>query len=277
MMEFLALVLSAIREWQWLIGAIIVIGTLAWWIKKDTFLLTDIIYRFPLIGKLARFSKDYSEANRGGWLNVETTLCHDYARHVSALPKSEFDKNSEYLRKAYDHGRKPIPIAVISFLALLIALEGLGFSYLLSSWMALESSQNERKLLTFAIVCVLAAILVWVTHAAGHQLYRTRLLRSCFQQFQAVRQTDEPPGRKKVFISQVVALKDDQSVDNDQPTHVQCANRIATTPSDHGSLSWVWIAGLLVVFIAVISTPTESESGKWDSRGFWICYALCFR
>lgn len=230
--------------------------------RTDSFWLTDFTHRFPIVGKLARYSKDYSETQDGGWLNVEATLCRDYARHCTSLSKEQFENDREYLRKSYDHGRKPIPSHVFAGLGLLVALEGLGFSYMLGSWMAIDSSENLRDVLTIAIVVVLATVLLWVTHAAGHQLYRTRLLRSCFRQFQAsaiTRQHEAVPKAAR-FTTDVISLSDDQSVDDDELSNVQCANRVATHPGDLGSYAWVWVAGIIVVFIAVLSFVLRMES-----------------
>jgi hypothetical protein len=247
--------------WSWLLLAAGALLAIIAYIRHDSFLLTDLTYRFPLVGKLARFSRDYSETKRGGWLNVEASLCHDYARHVTALSKVEFERNIEYLRKAYDHGRRPMPLLVLALLTVLVLLEGLGFSYLLGSWMAMDSSENERMWLALAIVIVIAAILLWVTHTAGHQLYRTRLLRSCFQQFQA--STMHPASRKdepKIYTSGIVSLSQDQSIDKDQPSHVWCANRVVTRPDDLGSYAWVWLAAALIVIIAVVSVILRIET-----------------
>lgn len=264
---------SSSGSWIWLVLAIVAAAII--YVRHDSFLLTDLTYRFPIIGKLHRFSRDYSETSRGGWLNVEASLCHDYARHVTALSKADFERNMEYLRKAYDHGRRPIPLLIFGLISLLVLLEGLGFSYLLGSWMALESTANERVMLTVAIVIVLAAILVWVTHAAGHQLYRTRLLRSCFQQFQA--SLIAPSGRKdddgtigrqpRLFASEIVSLHEDQSTDNGCPAHVQCANRVVSRPDDLGSYAWVWLATILVVVIAVVSTILRIETMHSNDLG----------
>ena len=236
-------------------------GIVTWIAHTIRFWLTDLRYRFPLIGKLSLFSRDYAEASRGGWLNSEASLCQDYARHVSAISSAEFRKNSEYLRKSYDHGRQPQPLWAIVVLTVLVLLEGLGFSYLLSSWMALEGSENDKKLLTGAIVIVLAAILVWVTHSAGHQLYRTKLLRSCFRNFQAHGLHDPNKQRSlRQFTTETISLSDDQSIDDKQPQHVQCANRVATTPDDIGNYAWVWLAAALIGCIAVLSTVLRIES-----------------
>lgn len=259
MADFLRYIFSSSGSWIWLAAAAVV--AIVAYLRHDSFALTDATYRFPVIGKLARFSKDYSETKRGSWLNVEASLCHDYARHVTAISKADFERNIEYLRKAYDHGRKPMPTGVFFLISLLVLLEGLGFSYLLSSWMALDGSQNDRYLLTAAIVIVLAAILVWVTHSAGHQLYRTRLLRSCFQQFQAnLMGHEEGSKRYTQFSSKIISLNQDQSQDEDQPPHVQCANRVVTRPDDLGSYAWVWLAVCLVVIIAAFSVVLRIET-----------------
>jgi hypothetical protein len=127
--------------------------------------------------------------------------------------------------------------------------------------MALESSENLRQVLTVGIVFVLATILVWVTHRAGHQLYRTRLLRSCFQQYQAHSLLPGGLGEgKRLFSSQVISLADPQSADDGEPPHVQCANRVMAYPGDRGNYSWVWITGLLVTVVAVGSVILRIQS-----------------
>lgn len=246
------------------LGAIAILALFAY-LHHDSFPLTDLTYRLPLIGKLSRYSRDLSESKPGSWLNSELTLCRDYARHMSAISPEEFAKNSEYLRKAFDAGRKPMPKRVFALIALLIILEAVGFSLLLSTWMALDASENLRYALTAMIVAVLAIILVMVTHAAGHQLYRTRLLRSCFKRFQAENLHMPSNDRTtRTYTSRIVSLSDDQGIDDNRPQHVQCANRVATTPDDLGSYAWVWVAGLLILFIAGLSTLLRIETLQGD-------------
>jgi hypothetical protein len=264
MSDILNFLTSSSAVWLALGLAVLVAAFL--YARHDSFGLTDFTYRFPVIGKLARYSRDYSETRQGGWLNVESTLCHDYARHVTSLSKAEFQRNIDYLRKTYDHGRKPMPAKIMALLAALVGLEAIGFAYMLGGWMAQESSANTRNYLAAAIVLVLALILIWVTHSAGHQLYRTRLLRSCFQQFQASmldpaeNRVEGQPPRPRVFSSEIISLNQNQNKDDLLPTHVQCANRVITRPDDLGSYAWLWVAGILVAFIAVISMVLRMEA-----------------
>ena len=261
--DWLGYLLSWAAWWLWLL-AFLLVALIVYARHESSFALTDLSYTFPLIGKLRRFARDYSKSSTDGWLNVENTLCRDYAKHMSALSERQFDNNIIYLKKAYDHGRRPMPMWAMALLAFLVILESLGFSFMLSTLMVTEGTENQHNLLTLAIVLVLAAILVWVTHAAGHQLYRTGLLRSCFREYQA----HEDPQ----FTSRIVSLDDNQSVvDRTMPVHVQCANRVVTRPDDRGTYWWVWLALFLILAIAIGSTKLRIEtlhSAPADSGAF---------
>ena len=207
-----------------------------WW--------TNFWYGLPIIGKLARLSKDttrYSKNN--AWTNAERTLCDDYKKFVHFSDKAEFIKRVDYLRKAEDLGRTPLPAWMLLLLTPLVVAEGLGFSYLLGTWMAMEGSENIHQLLMVAIVFVLATVLLFVTHAAGHQLYRTNLIKRCNKEWR----DDGQPGK---FQSEKIALEDEQSKDNGQPPYTQCVNRVGTT----GSYTMVIIAIISIAFIAAAST-----------------------
>ncbi|PZN94325.1 MAG: hypothetical protein DCF31_09970 [Alphaproteobacteria bacterium] len=246
-------ILGTIAEHRWLFAGVILAGLAAWVIirRHQLFWVTDLAYTVPVIGRISRFSSDYAKAH-DGWLNVEKTLCRDYAKHVPALSRAEFENHAEYLRRTYDHGRKPLPFAIVALLAVLIGLEALGFSYLLGSLMALEGSENTRTLLMIAVVTVLAIVLLWLTHAAGHQLYRPSLLRKLFREHQV--------DNSREFTSRTVKLNEPQSIDDDQPDHVQAANRIAAGPGDRGSYSMVWVAMAFILVVAIGSTVLRIET-----------------
>lgn len=250
-MDILQYLFSAAALWLWLVVAAAIL-LLIYLKRHSSFGLTDFLYTFPLLGRLSRYSKDYSRSSDEDWLNVENSLCRDYAKHCTAISRPDFDNNLLYLKKTYDHGRRPIPILVIGLLGILIILEGLGFSYLLGGFMAMEGSEDTRQILMIAIVIVLATILVWVTHHAGHQWFRTSLLRNCFREYQK--------NKDACFTSQIVSLDDDQRVDAGQPSYVQCANRVASKPGDVGNHAWAWIAGVLILTIAIGSTILRMET-----------------
>lgn len=207
-----------------------------WWL--------NFWYALPLIGKSIRLSKDSTRnAKNKEWTNAERTLCEDYKQHIHFITESELNNRLVYLAKASDLGRTPTPIWLVVVLALLVIAEGLGFSYLLGSWMAMEGSEDTRTLLMVAIVLVLCVILIFVTHSAGHQLYRTNLIRASEKEWRDAGQ----PGQ---FKSRTVMLKDDQLMDSDQPEYTQLVNRVGTS----GSYFMVVVAIAIIVVIAVTST-----------------------
>lgn len=206
-----------------------------WWL--------NFWYSLPLIGKLTRLSKDTTRSSNLGWLRAEETLCGDYRKHITTTSEAEFRKRLVYMRKAQDLGRRPLPWWIIVILAILLVAEGLGFSYLLGTWMAREGSANVHTLLMLAIVFVICTIMLFLTHAAGHQLYRTNLIRRCDKEWRDSGQ----PGN---FRSVEVMLDDDQSIDDKTAPYTHTVNRVGTA----GGYTMVGITIAAIVVIAGVST-----------------------
>ncbi|MFL9923933.1 hypothetical protein PQR62_06650 [Herbaspirillum lusitanum] len=207
-----------------------------WWL--------NFWYSLPFIGKIARLSSDTTRyAKDKTWTNAERTLCEDYKQYIHFTGEAELTKRLVYLAKANDLGRKPLPAWLVFVLGLLVIAEGLGFSYLLGSWMAMEGSENTRTLLMVAIVLVLCVILVFVTHSAGHQLYRTNLIKASAKDWRDAGQ----PGS---FKTANIMLNGDQSVDDKEAEYTQCVNRVGTS----GSYVMVGIAIAVILVIAITST-----------------------
>jgi hypothetical protein len=99
-----------------------------------------------------------------------------------------------------------------------------------------------------AIVFVLATVLLFVTHAAGHQLYRSNLIKRCNKEWR----DDGQPGKYKTAT---IALDDNQNTDDNEQSYTQCVNRVGTT----GSYTMVIIAVISIIFIAIASTWMRVE------------------
>lgn len=227
-----------------LIFAIAYRARLHWW-------WMNFWYRLPLVGKLVRLSRDTSVSSNPEWLSSEKTLCADFRKFVHYMAQDDFRKRLTYLKKAQDNGRSPLPAWLLFVLILLVAAEGLGFAYLLGTWMAREGSANVHTLLMFVIATVLCIILVFVTHAAGHHLYRTNLIRRC-------RKSWNEDGKPGSFHYKEIDLEDDQSSDDDKPTYTQTVHRVGTS----GSYFMVFLAAITIAGIAVTMTWIRLESLK---------------
>ncbi|PAT36242.1 hypothetical protein CK620_03310 [Vandammella animalimorsus] len=142
---------------------------------------------------------------------------------------------------------------VIALLVVLLIAEGLGFSYLLGSWLAREGSEQTHTILMIAIVFVLCIILVTLTHFAGHQFYRTSLLRSFFRSF-------KQDSNATNLNFRVIRLSEDQSKDDNDQQYLQGLNRIAKEANDRGSYIACWFTLVCVILIAVGSTYMRMQS-----------------
>ena len=217
------------------------------YLVRTNYLWLDHWYSLPVIGTISRIAKDTTRyAANNDWTNSERRLCHDYKQFFTLTTADKFQQNILYLKKAQDLGRSPLKIWLAALLAMLVVAEGLGFSYLLGTWMATEGSESTRQMLMFGIVFVLCVILVLITHAAGHQLYRSSLLVGCNKEWR----DDGQEGS----LSHNVALNDDQHADDAMKSYTQCASRVAGSGSVKPSYLMVYIAAVVIVVIAFAST-----------------------
>jgi hypothetical protein len=254
MSEFISHNLAALES---LISLVLLVAIYATFKFRIDLWWLNFWYSLPLIGKSTRLSKDSSRYARDkSWTNSERTLSNDYKRFIHLSSEEEFNKRIDYLSKANDTGRSPTPGWLFLVLGVLIIAEGMGFSYLLGSWMAMEGSENTRMLLMGGIVLVLCVVLGFLTHNAGHQLFRTNLIRRSQKEWR-----DE--GQSAPLRSHNITLKDDQRIDDAQPHYTQCINRVGSD----GSYALVGITIAAILVIAVASTVMrvkhlEAELGR---------------
>ena len=227
-----------------------------WWL--------NFWYSLPFFGKLAQLSKDTTRSSNPGWLCGEETLCGDYRTHITTASKAEFYKRLIYMRKAQDRGRKPLPGWMVVILAILLLAEGLGFSHLLGTWLAREGSANVHTLL-LTMVFVICTILLFLTHAAGHQLYRSGLIRRSDKEWRE-------GGRHGDFRSAEVMLDDDQLIDDRAAPYTQTVNRVGIT----GGYAIVRIAIAAIVAITAISTWMRVGHPNSEMIAAFIMLAIIF-
>jgi len=249
MFEGISSFMAANQALWWVLG--ILTAVVALYQASQSFWFRDLFMRLPWIGSIARWSKN-TEKGSNGWMVTEERLCTVYKYFVTMISESKFNERIEYMRNAGDLGRTPMPASIKALLFVLVVCEGLGFSYILGTWMARDGSANTHTLLMFAIVFVIAVILVWVTHAAGHQYYRTTLLRSCFKRYK------EKEGSE--YSSMSVALMNDQSIDADQADYTRCINRVSKDSHDKGSYAWSGVAAVAILVIFTLSTVMRWEN-----------------
>jgi hypothetical protein len=232
----------------WLTGIAALLGVILVYIanKADIdFWFMDLGYRLPIFGKVVRLGADRTVNQRdNGFLHSEVQLCDDYEQHIQFLQMPAFDQRMEYLRKADDNGRHPVPLWLQALLILLIAAEGYGFSYLLAPFFGTDVSENARQLIALALVIVLCICLVLATHHAGHHWFINNRIRSC------ERAWDEK-GRPGDFDSMNISLYKDQSIDDfdekgkSVPHYKQCINRVGKDKNH------IWVVSAISAILAL--------------------------
>lgn len=221
--------------------------SLAWYCVNNTFHGKLFYYRML---KLRAISGKTS-IGADGWTKAENTLGGDFKKFVPAMDREEFENSKTYLKKAGDIGREPLPFWLIAVIGTLIIAEGLGFSYLLGTFIAPEGTADTYTLLMVALVLVLCVVLGMITHAAGHQLYRTRLINAAAVDWQqTTTRTDRP------FKTQEVSLHQAQTLDDEDPASTQLVNRVG----DSGKYTMVIVAVITIVTIAVLSTTMRMKA-----------------
>ena len=209
-------------------------------------------YNFPVIGKMARLSKDlHQTADGSGWFKSERTLCQDYKAFIQVQSEYDFNQRMTYLQKAGDNGRSLTPLAIWALIIGFVFVEAQGFSYVLAGYTVPGASETTQKYASLGIAFIVSAICVLFTHAAGHELYRTLKVKRARREW-----VEE--GRKHKLRSRSMPLSVAQHLDDDQPEYTQVCNRVSTESGF--VVSWATLA--LVLIIAAGATYVRVQSAN---------------
>jgi hypothetical protein len=209
-------------------------------------------YNFPLIGKIARLSKDLHQTSDGsGWFKSERTLCQDYKAFIQVQSEYDFDQRMTYLQKAGDNGRTLTPLAVWVLIIGFVFVEAQGFSYVLAGYTVPGASETTQKYAAVGIAFIVSALCVLATHFAGHELYRSLKIKRA-------RKDWIEDGRQQKLRTGSMPLTKAQHLDDDQPEYTQVSNRVGIDASF--VVSWATLA--FVVMIAVGATYVRVQSAN---------------
>lgn len=118
--------------------------------EQVSYFAMRVWHGFPLIGTVARLSRDGMIIDSKQWLQNETALCNNYYDYYDAIG----DKNADYYNKseAYldvigEGGRRERPTWVLILIFLLIMFEAVGFAYVLAPFINQNASSNDQTYL----------------------------------------------------------------------------------------------------------------------------------
>ena len=204
-------------------------------------------YSFPLIGKINSLSHDPKrDSTDQSWFHVEKTLCSDYKKFIRIQDEHDFQEKVTYLTRAGDNGRKDTPGLIWVLTVALVFIEAMGFSYVLAGYTVPGASENTQQMGALGIAFLVSALLVALTHFAGHELYKSGKIKNAEQQrsFSAYR------GDVKT-----VALADRQSIDNNHPGFMQLMNRVG--------IDQTYVVSIVTaVFVSVVAIGATYVRGQ---------------
>lgn len=212
-----------------------------WWWQNTT-------YSFPVIGGIARLSRDLNRDHDKVWFKSELTLCRDYKKFIDIRDEHDFNEKITYLTKAGDLGRKETPPWIWILTSVLVFVEAMGFSYVLAGWTIPGASEHLQQTGAYGIALLISVILVAFTHFSGHELFKSGQIKHARREW-------AEDGRKHKFTTGPVPLARAQSSDDDQPSYTQLANRIGTHPTFNLTIATV----VFVVIVAVFATYVRGQ------------------
>ncbi len=208
-------------------------------------------YSFPVIGKIAKLSKNFSVD--GEWFSSEKTLCRTFDMYNRKLDKGlkEYDRNKSYLNKIDELGRTPFPIFIWIIISLMVIIEAFGFGYILAEFFNRGASESVQIYAAFGIALIVSVILVWFTHLTGHEIHKNKLLEKIRSYGLNTKNLSQEPGGITIEYNHE---------DDNEPKYVQMYNRIDTNLNAKPKWYITIVTVILIIFIAIGATLVRNAS-----------------
>ena len=196
----------------------------ALWEKVGYFLMR-VWHGVPLIGTVSRLARD-SDAKVGDdtWINHEETLAKAYYPRYKKFNKNadSYRAALDYLAKVGESGRRARPYWVLLLTVVLVLVEAVGFGFVLSGWMSLDASTNDRHIMTVCTALLLAVASTFLAEAAGHALHHNSLVSKARHWWQG----EDTSKRSRQLKSPKPINLEDSFNDNDAPDYEQMLARV---------------------------------------------------
>ncbi len=251
--------LALLNEYRIIVGTVLVVLLTAvalwkWW-DRVSFWWLRVMVHLPVIGKIARLSRNLDYDRCTGWFQSEQEICAAFLPYYeSARPSLRyFDDCLSYLRKVQELGRNPLSFWGWLLLAVLVFLEALGFSYVLAGYTIPGASEALQEKGALAIAFLISAIMVFFTHWAGHELHHNALVKKVRTWYTTSGET-----HYSMMPNNMVSL-DNEQADDGEPAWRQLLSRLPANANVTPGYKVTGLTIFLIVFVAVGATYVRGQ------------------
>ncbi|MBI3445539.1 MAG: hypothetical protein HY055_09310 [Magnetospirillum sp.] len=233
-----------------LVGLLTLLILKRYW-DEISFWLMDLGYGLPVIGRVVRLSKSLEFNAQSRWFHSEETLAQAYIDHYDKLHADPeyYDKCSSYLARAGETGRHPFAWYMWILVFAMVAIEAMGFSYVLAGFTIPGASENVLKLGALGISLLVSVLLVGFTHWTGKELYTNSLMAKARSWWSH----DSRQGAKLVESDHEITIEKNNA-DDGEPKYVQLLNRVSATGDAEKRFNVTIGTAILVIAIAIGAT-----------------------
>ncbi len=221
----------------------------------------NYFYRWPLIGRMSSHKKNLHLDAKTGWFDGEKQLCADfYPMYWKYAQKSEgfYEDCKDYLAKASETGRTPIPKLRSIVLWLFVFGEAVIFSQLILAF-AGELSNNQITWIAPVIALLIAIVLLFLTEKTGHELYKNFQINKIRVWHASDKEASHNIPRPNLHVR-----LDKNHLDASDADYQQILNRLDDVNAEVTPTYWNTIGtGILIAIIAIVAF-TERASLNVD-------------
>lgn len=251
-------ILSLLNEYRIIVGAclttlMLLVAMKVYW-DKVSFYWLRISCSFPVFGKVSRLSKS-TALDSDNWFISEKSLMSEFQPYFEDANKDAdfFGSCKNYLKKATENGRKELPFYLWIVLIALVFGEAMGFSYVLAGFTIPGASENLQQKAALVIAFMISALLVFLTHRAGAEIYTNKLVKKvrtwCNQQ---------AGGGENLSPDTRVDLTHDH-IDNNEKNYKQLLNRIDANATVTAKYP---ITIITIIFISMVAIGATYVRGQ---------------
>lgn len=260
MNEIWAFIMQHQIETLLLVFGIIVLAFIITHWQEVKFWWLNFKYNFPIIGTIARLSKDiegFDENHK--WFYSEERLCRDYYNFYEKVDKGSesFDEAKAYLHSVGELGRKPTPTFIWIMIFVLVIVEAFGFAYVLAGFTIPGASEATQEKGAVGVAAMLAILLVWLTHMTGQELHKNTLIKKIRRWYK----NDNAGGSnwRDLKPDENLITIDNTFDDEKSPNYIRMLNRIDVNDKVKTTYTKTMLTLLFIGVVAVGATYIRGQ------------------